>query len=152
MQKGSLIGFPVVNIKACINDGAAHSVDSSDTAFKIAGRMALRQAYGKAKPVVLEPIMKVSVETPEEFSGPVMGGINRRRGQITGNTTHRGFTVIDSEVPLAEMFGYASDLRSSTQGRADFTMEFAKYAAVPNEVQKELMKKYEDRAVKVSGG
>jgi len=144
MEKGSLIGFKVLGIRACINDGSAHAVDSSDMAFKTAARQAFREAYAQAKPGILEPIMKVVVETPEEFSGNVMGGLNRRRGMILGSETKQGYSVIEADVPLAEMFGYASDLRSGTQGKADFTMEFSKYSQVPSNVQAELIKKYQD--------
>ncbi len=145
MEKGGLIGFPVVNIRAGIDDGQFHPVDSSDMAFKLAARMGFREAYMAAKPVILEPIMKVEVETPEEFSGSVLGGINKRRGMILGNSARQGYTVIDSEVPLSEMFGYSNDLRSSTQGKAEFTMEFARYAPVPRNVQEELIKEYAEK-------
>jgi elongation factor G len=142
MQRGSLIGFPVVNVKACINDGQFHPVDSSDMAFKIAARSAFREAYAKANPVVLEPIMKVVVETPQEFSGAVLGSLNKRRGMILGNENQMTSAIVEAEVPLAEMFGYSNDLRSSTQGKAEFSMEFKKYAVVPRNVQEELVKEY----------
>ncbi len=145
MEEGTLIGFPVVNIKACINDGDNHAVDSSDMAFKIAARSAFRNAYFKADPVILEPIMKVEVECPEEFSGAVLGGMNRRRGMITGSRTRQGYAIITSEVPLSEMFGYSNDLRSSTQGKAEFSMEFEKYAPVPKSVQEDLIKEYSSK-------
>ena len=145
MHKGSLIGFPIVNVKAGIVDGAAHSVDSSDMAFRIAARSAFNEAYRKAQPVVLEPIMKVVVETPEDFQGTVVGGLNKRRGMIAGSSTNHGYTVIEAEVPLSEMFGYSNDLRSSTQGKAEFSMEFAKYQPVPRNVQEELIKAYEEK-------
>ena len=140
MERGELIGHKIVGIRATISDGAAHAVDSSDIAFKTATLMAFREAYRKAKPVVLEPIMKVSVETPKEFSGTVLGGLNRRRGSIMSNETGATTAVIDCEVPLSEMFGYASDLRSATQGKAGFTMEFSRYAPVPSSVQADLVK------------
>jgi elongation factor G len=145
MAEGALIGFPVVNVKACINDGAAHAVDSSDMAFRIASRAAFREAYRKASPVILEPVMKVEVETPEEFSGTVLGGLNKRRGMITGSRTRQGYAIITAEVPLSEMFGYSNDLRSSTQGKAEFSMEFAKYTPVPRNIQDELVKEYEKK-------
>ena len=145
MDKGTLIGFPVVNIQAGINDGASHPVDSSDMAFKLAARTAFRQAYEQANPVILEPVMRVEVETPEEFSGTVLGGINKRRGMILGSNTRQGYAVIEAEVPLSEMFGYSNDLRSATQGKAEFSMEFAKYSQVPRGVQQELIKEYEEK-------
>ncbi len=145
MEEGSLIGFPVVNVKACINDGSAHAVDSSDMAFRIASRAAFREAYRKANPTILEPVMAVEVETPEDFSGAVLGGINKRRGVITGSRTRQGYTVITAEVPLSEMFGYSNDLRSSTQGKAEFSMEFLKYMPVPRNVQEELVKQYSQK-------
>ncbi len=145
MERGTLIGFPIVNIRAGVTDGMAHAVDSSDMAFRIAARTGFRQAYERSAPVVLEPIMKVVVESPEEFAGTVLGGLNKRRGMIQGNSTNDGQVQIEAEVPLSEMFGYSNDLRSSTQGKAEFSMEFAKYQAVPRVVQEELIKKYADR-------
>jgi len=145
MDKGSLIGFPVVRVRAVVNDGNSHAVDSSDMAFMIASRMAFRQAYKKAKPVILEPVMKVVVETPEEFAGTVLGTLNKRRGMIVGNMTQYGTSTVEAEVPLAEMFGYSNDLRSSTQGKAEFSMEFKRYAPVPRNVQDELIKEYEEK-------
>ena len=145
MERGTLIGFPIVNIRAGVTDGMSHAVDSSDMAFRIAARTGFRQAYERSAPVVLEPIMKVVVESPEEFAGTVLGGLNKRRGMIQGNSTNDGQVQIEAEVPLSEMFGYSNDLRSSTQGKAEFSMEFAKYQAVPRVVQEELIKKYADR-------
>ena len=145
MERGTLIGFPIVNIRAGVTDGMSHAVDSSDMAFRIAARTGFRQAYERSAPVVLEPIMKVVVESPEEFAGTVLGGLNKRRGMIQGNSTNEGQVQIEAEVPLSEMFGYSNDLRSSTQGKAEFSMEFAKYQAVPRVVQEELIKKYADR-------
>ncbi len=145
MERGTLIGFPIVNIRAGVTDGMAHAVDSSDMAFRIAARTGFRQAYERSAPVVLEPIMKVVVESPEEFAGTVLGGLNKRRGMIQGNSTNEGQVQIEAEVPLSEMFGYSNDLRSSTQGKAEFSMEFAKYQPVPRVVQEELIKKYADR-------
>jgi len=145
MQKGELIGFPIVGVKAGINDGQFHPVDSSDMAFKLAARMGFREAYRQANPVILEPMMKVVVETPEEFAGTVLGTLNKRRGMILGSQTKMGSTAIEAEVPLKEMFGYSNDLRSSTQGKAEFSMEFAKYSAVPRSIQEELIKEYEEK-------
>ena len=146
MDSGSLIGFPVLGIEMEVLDGAYHDVDSSDMAFQIAARMAYREAFAKAGAQVLEPIMKVEVETPTEFQGSVVGNLSQRRGTIMGTTEQLGYTTIICEVPLAEMFGYATDLRSMTQGKAEFTMEFAKYQPVPRNVQEELIKKFGDKA------
>ncbi|MBK06687.1 MAG: elongation factor G [Deltaproteobacteria bacterium] len=145
MEKGKLIGFPVTGVRACINDGAAHSVDSSDMAFFTASRAAFREAFQKAKPVIMEPIMKVTVETPEEFSGSVLGMLNKRRGIIIGNQMKFGMTVIEADVPLAEMFGYSNDLRSATQGKAEFSMEFRKYGPVPSSIQADLISEYNEK-------
>ena len=139
---GGLIGFPIVRIRCGINDGATHAVDSSDNAFQIASRMAFRETYPKAKPQILEPIMKVQIDTPTEFQGSIMGNLNGRRGVILGTTEDTHYTRIDVEVPLSEMFGYATELRSMSQGKAEFTMEFAKYEPVPKMVGEELQKKY----------
>ena len=142
LSAGGLIGFPIVRIRCGINDGATHPVDSSDNAFQIAARMAFRETYVKAKPQILEPIMKVQIDTPTEFQGTIMGNLNGRRGVILGTTEDMGYTRIDAEVPLSEMFGYATELRSMSQGKAEFTMEFAKYESVPKSVGDELQKKY----------
>jgi elongation factor G len=140
--KGRLIGFPVTGFRVVVNDGAAHSVDSSDNAFQAAARGAFRAVYSSAKPQILEPIMKVSVEGPLEFQGAFVRTVMQRRGVIIGTTEEEGFVRVDTEVPLAEMFGYSTDLRSSTQGKGEYTMEFAKYSPVPSEVHKELVEKY----------
>src|SRR5215467_7416404 len=142
MPKGRLIGFPVTGFRVVINDGAAHAVDSSDNAFQAAARGAFRSVYSSAKPQILEPIMKVSVEGPLEFQGAFVRTIMQRRGMIIGTTEEEGFVRVDTEVPLAEMFGYSTDLRSSSQGKAEYTMEFSRYAPVPAEVHKELVEKY----------
>ena len=142
LDSGGLIGFPIVRIRCGINDGGTHPVDSSDNAFQLASRMAFREAYAKAKPQILEPIMKVQIETPTEFQGTVMGNLNSRRGVILGTNEEFGYTRVDVEVPLSEMFGYATELRSMTQGKAEFTMEFAKYEVVPKMISEELQKKY----------
>lgn len=146
MDAGSLIGFPVVGIEMEVKDGQYHDVDSSDMAFQICARMAFRQAFEKAGAQILEPIMKVEVQTPTEFQGGVVGNLSQRRGNIVGTSEELGYATIVSEVPLAEMFGYATDLRSMSQGKAEFTMEFAKYSPVPRNIQDELIKKYGDKA------
>ena len=140
LKKGRLIGFPVLGMKITINDGQYHSVDSSELAFTQAAIGAFNQAYFKAKPIILEPIMKVSVESPSEYQGNVMSSINQRRGIIVSSTEDGLFTTVDSEVPLAEMFGYATTLRSLTQGKAEFTMEFSRYSKVPESIAEELKK------------
>ncbi|MCB0421667.1 MAG: elongation factor G [Bdellovibrionales bacterium] len=145
LDKGTLIGFPIVGVQMELDDGAYHDVDSSEMAFKICAIAAFRQAYEKASPIALEPIMKLEVQAPEEFQGSVMGQINQRRGMISGTTTIEGTVTVDAEVPLTEMFGYSTDLRSATQGKAEFTMEFAKYSPVPRGIQNELAKKYQEK-------
>ncbi len=144
MTKGVLIGFPVVDVEMEINDGGSHQVDSSDMAFTIAARAAFKETMGKAGPVLLEPLMKVVVETPEEFQGTVQGTLIRRRGNIVGSDTHAGTAAIEAHIPLAEMFGYSTELRSCTQGKAEFSMEFERYAQVPKSIQEDLMKKYKN--------
>ena len=144
LEKGSLCGAPIVGVRCAINDGASHSVDSSDIAFQLAAIGGFREAYLKAKPVIMEPIMKVAVEGPSEFQGAVMGSINQRRGMIIGSSEEGLYTVIEAEVPLSEMFGYSTTLRSLTQGKAEFTMEFSTYKPVPKGVSEELIKKYQD--------
>ncbi|MDC7233481.1 MAG: elongation factor G [Spirochaetales bacterium] len=144
MEKGSLIGAPVVGVKMTINDGQYHAVDSSDQAFQTAALGAFREAYKKCKPIILEPIMKVSVEGPTEFQGNIFGTLNQRRGMIVASNEEGNYSVVEAEVPLSEMFGYSTVLRSSTQGKAEFTMEFAKYGKVPTSVTEELIKKYEE--------
>jgi len=145
IDKGPLVGFGIVGVKVVLEDGASHSVDSSDNAFQAAGRGAFREIYNDAKPQVLEPIMKVAVETPHEFQGDVMGTLSQRRGMIIGTTEDEGFVRIEADVPLAEMFGYATVLRSATQGKAEFTMEFSRYAPTPVAIAEELIKKHRDR-------
>ncbi len=142
LDRGSLIGFPIIGVRAVINDGAYHDVDSSDMAFQIGARYAFRQGFSKAAPIILEPIMKVDVEGPAEFQGAILASINQRRGMILNTTEEGGYCKVEAEVPLADMFGYSTVLRSSTQGKAEFAMEFAKYAPVPRNVAEELMKKY----------
>ncbi|MDJ0869407.1 MAG: elongation factor G [Myxococcota bacterium] len=145
LEKGRLIGFPVLGLRVTINDGQAHSVDSSEMAFSAAARGAFRASYGQAKPIILEPVMKLAVEGPTEFQGAVLKTVMQRRGNVIGTTEEAGFCRIESEVPLSEMFGYATDLRSTTQGKAEFTMEFARYLPCPAEVTKGLLEKYADR-------
>jgi elongation factor G len=138
MEKGPKLEFPITGVKVVINDGASHAVDSSDMAFQAAARGAFREAYLRAKPVIHEPIMKVVVETPPEFQGPVMGLLNQRRGMIVGSQDEGVMCVIESQMPLAEMFGFSTVLRSSTQGKAQFTMEFAHYRQVPQSIAEKI--------------
>lgn len=141
LTSGALGGYPVVDIKAALVDGSYHDVDSSEIAFKIAAAMAFKAAMNQANPVLLEPIMKVEVETPEEYMGDVMGDLNSRRGKISGMDDKVGKKLIRAEVPLGEMFGYATDLRSMTKGRASYTMEFECYQEVPRNVQTAVLEK-----------
>jgi elongation factor G len=141
LAKGPKMEFPVTGIKVVIDDGASHPVDSSDMAFQAAARGGFRQAYPGAKPVIHEPIMKVSVESPSQFQGTIMGSLNQRRGMIVGSQEEGVMCVIDAQVPLADMFGYSTVLRSLSQGQAQFTMEFATYKQVPQSVAEELLKK-----------
>jgi elongation factor G len=141
MMSGVLAGFPMVDIKVALFDGSYHEVDSSEMAFKIAGSMCFKEAARKAKPVLLEPIMKVEVVTPEDFMGDVMGDLNSRRGMIQGMEDAPAGKIIRAEVPLAEMFGYATDLRSATQGRATYSMEFGKYNEVPASIAEAVAKR-----------
>ncbi|HFQ90199.1 MAG TPA: elongation factor G [Desulfobulbus sp.] len=145
LAKGTLIGAPITGVRVVINDGAAHSVDSSDVAFQQAAVGAFRQGYAKASPVIMEPIMKVAVEGPSEFQGAIMGSLNQRRGMIVGTFEEGNYTVVEAEMPLAEMFGYSTTLRSLTQGKAEFTMEFATYKQVPKSIADELIKAYEEQ-------
>jgi elongation factor G len=145
MKKGELIGFPVIAVRVVLNDGQYHDVDSSDHAFQAAAIGAFRQVYRKAKPQILEPIMKVSVEGPSEFAGNVFGSIHQRRGIIVSSVEDGTFSRVDAEVPLAEMFGYSTQLRSLTQGKAEFTMEFLKYGRVPAAVAEALIAEHQGR-------
>ena len=144
MQKGPTIGFPIVGVRAVINDGSTHPVDSSDMAFQAAAIGAFREAYRKSKPRILEPIMKVVVEGPTEFQGSAFASINQRRGIILSSNEDGTSSVIEAEVPLSEMFGYATVLRSLTQGKAEFSMEFLKYGRVPQSIAEDLQTKYLD--------
>ena len=142
MSAGVLAGFPVVDVKVTLYDGSYHEVDSSELAFKIAGSMAFKEACRKAQPVILEPIMKVSVIVPEEYTGDVIGDISSRRGNILGMEPRNGSTQIDANVPLSEMFGYATDLRSRTQGRGQYSMEPSHYIELPKNIQQEIVEKH----------
>ena len=141
MQAGVLAGYPVVDVKVTLNDGSYHEVDSSEMAFKIAGSMAFKEGMRKADPVLLEPIMKVCVIVPDEYMGDVIGDLNARRGQIQGYEMRSGAQQIDAFVPLSEMFGYATNLRSRTQGRGQYTMEPSHYVELPKSLQEKLIAK-----------
>jgi elongation factor G len=141
METGVIAGYPIVDVKVTVFDGSYHDVDSSEMAFKIAGSIGFKEGFRKARPVLLEPIMKVEVVTPEDYYGDIIGDLNRRRGQILGMEESPSGKVITADVPLAEMFGYATSVRSMSQGRATFTMEFAKYIEVPGNVAEAVMKK-----------
>jgi elongation factor G len=138
MAKGPKLEFPITGVRVLINDGASHAVDSSDMAFQACARGAFREAYLRAKPVIHEPIMKVVVETPAEFQGPVMGLLNQRRGMIVGSQDEGVMSVIEAQMPLAEMFGFSTILRSATQGKAQFTMEFSIYRQVPQSIAEKI--------------
>jgi elongation factor G len=142
MTTGVIAGFPLVDIKAVLVDGAYHEVDSSALAFEIAGRAAFREGVQKARPVLLEPIMKVEVVTPNDYAGGVIGVLNSRRAQVQGTEMRGNATVINAMVPLANMFSYVNNLRSMSQGRAQYTMQFDHYAQVPSQVAQEIQSKY----------
>jgi elongation factor G len=141
LDNGVLAGYPTVDVKARLVDGQYHDVDSSEMAFKIAGQMAFRKAAEAAKPVLLEPIMAVEVVTPEEYMGDVMGDLSSRRGRIEGMEARGSTQVVRAQVPLSEMFGYSTDLRSRTQGRATYTMQFDAYHQVPDNIANEIIKR-----------
>ena len=141
VENGVVAGYPVVDIKVTLYDGSYHDVDTSEMAFKIAGSMAFREGALKADPVLLEPIMSIEVVTPEEYMGDVMGDLNRRRGLPQGMDDSPLGKIVRAEVPLAEMFGYATDLRSMSQGRAVYSMEFLKYNEVPKNISEVVTKK-----------
>eukprot|EP00004_Rigifila_ramosa_P013036 TRINITY_DN2870_c0_g1_i2.p1 TRINITY_DN2870_c0_g1~~TRINITY_DN2870_c0_g1_i2.p1 ORF type:complete len:761 (+),score=206.40 TRINITY_DN2870_c0_g1_i2:727-3009(+) len=145
-EKGSLIGFPVVGVRVVLTDGASHAVDSSELAFRLAGLYAFREAYEQAKPAILEPIMSVSVDLPSEFQGNVIGQLNRRRGVILSSDPREAFTTVEAEVPLKEMFGFSTELRSQTQGKGEFTMEYKKYEVVPGEQQRLMVEEARKKA------
>jgi elongation factor G len=140
MENGVIAGFPMVDVKVTLIDGSYHDVDSSEMAFKIAGSMGFKAAAAKANPVLLEPMMKVEVVTPEEYMGDVMGDLNRRRGLVQGMEDSTSGKVINAEVPLGEMFGYATDLRSASQGRATYSMEFKGYSEAPQNIAEAVIK------------
>lgn len=148
LAKGLLIGFPIIGVRIELNDGDFHSVDSSEMAFKLCAMTAIREHIPQASPVILEPIMKVEVSAPEEFQGSVIGQLNQRRGQITGTQAVENYIIVESLVPLTEMFGYSTDLRSATQGKGEFTMEFSKYKPVPKSIQEELIEAYKKKEKK----
>ena len=141
LQRGLVAGYPVIDIKATLHDGSYHDVDSSEAAYKIAASMALKEAAKKCNPVILEPIMKVEVTVPEQYYGDVIGDISRRRGQMTGESQRGNAKIVEAEVPLAEMFGYVTDLRSFTQGRGSYSMEFDHFGECPKFIQEEIIKK-----------
>jgi elongation factor G len=143
MEEGSLIGYPIIGVRVIINDGTTHPVDSSDVAFQQAAVGCFRQAYPKANPVILEPIMKVTLEGPTEYQGNMFGTINQRRGVILSSSEDGNFSVVEAEVPLSEMFGFSTVLRSLTQGKAEFSMEFLKYGKVPKNVADELIREHQ---------
>jgi elongation factor G len=148
-KKGQMLGVPVLGMKITVNDGKSHSVDSSERAFSFAAIGAFRQAYMKAKPVILEPVMRVSVEGPSEFNGSVMASINQRRGIIISCTEKGVFSTIDAEIPMAEMFGYATVLRSLSQGKAEFTMEFCRYSKLPDSIAEELRLRIREKSKEI---
>jgi elongation factor G len=141
LDNGVLAGYPTVDVKVSLMDGQYHDVDSSEMAFKIAGQMAFKKAAEMAKPVLLEPIMGIEVVTPEEYMGGVVGDLNSRRGRIEGMEARGNTQVVKAQVPLSEMFGYSTDLRSATQGRATYTMQFSHYAEVPNAIATDIVKR-----------
>ena len=150
LKKGILIGFPVIGVRIELNDGDFHPVDSSEKAFRTCARAAIREHIPQASPVILEPIMKVEVSAPDEFQGVVIGQLNQRRGQITGTHSVEGYVTVESHIPLTEMFGYSTDLRSATQGKGEFTMEFAKYEPVPKSIQEKLIEEFQKKKAKAS--
>ena len=143
LQGGIIAGYEVIDVKVTLYDGSYHDVDSSEMAFKVAGSMAIKEGVKAAKPVILEPIMKVEIEVPEEYLGDVIGDISSRRGRIEGMEAIEGTGIqkVNAMVPLAEMFGYATDIRSKTQGRGTFSMEFANYEQVPTNIKEEIIAK-----------
>ena len=141
MQAGVLAGYNVVDVKVTLYDGSYHEVDSSEMAFKIAGSMAFKEACRKANPVILEPIMKVAIIVPDEYTGNVVGDVSSRRGTVLGMEPRNGATQVDANVPLSNMFGYATDLRSSTQGRGQYAMEPSHYIELPKSLQEEIVAK-----------
>ena len=146
MKNGVLAGYPIVGVKATLYDGSYHDVDSDELSFKMAGSIAFRKGFMAANPTLLEPVMKVEVETPEDYMGDIMGDLNRRRGMVQGMEDLPGGTKqIRAEVPLAEMFGYATQMRSMSQGRATYSMEFQKYAEIPKSVAEAIISKFNNK-------
>jgi elongation factor G len=146
MERGILAGFPVVDVKAVLTDGSFHAVDSSDRAFQTCASIAFKNGFMKANPVLLEPVMKIEVNTPDDYIGNVVGDLNKRRGKIESMRRYRkGSQKLNGFVPLMEMFGYATTLRNVTSGRANYSMEFYKYMALPKAVQEDVLKKIEDK-------
>ena len=141
MVTGVLAGYPVIDIRATLTDGSYHDVDSSEIAFKIAGSMAFKSGFMKSKPILLEPIMKVEVVVPEQYMGDVIGNLSSRRGHVEEMSPLAGMQTIKAKVPLAMMFGYSTDLRSLTQGRGNYTMEFSEYREVPNNIATQIIEK-----------
>ena len=141
LSNGVIAGFPTEDIKVELIDGSYHEVDSSEAAFKVAGSMAIKEALRRSNPVLLEPVMSVEVVTPEQYMGDVMGNLSSRRGKIEGMEDRKNAKVINARVPLGEMFGYATDLRSATQGRATYTMQFSAYEPVPKNIADEVSSK-----------
>ncbi|TFG71134.1 MAG: elongation factor G, partial [Solirubrobacterales bacterium] len=139
LASGIKAGYPMVDVKVELIDGSSHDVDSSEMAFKIAGSMAIQEGAKRAKPVLLEPVMDVEVVTPEDFLGDVIGDLSRRRGKVEGQEQRGNALVVNAIVPLSEMFGYVGDLRSATQGRASYTMQFARYEEVPTSIAEEIV-------------
>ncbi|MBI3468448.1 MAG: elongation factor G, partial [Planctomycetes bacterium] len=139
LHKGPIAGYPIVGLKALLEDGSYHEVDSSDMAFQICARSCLREMFAKTNPVLLEPVMKIEIEVPTQFQGTVAGELTSRRGLIVATEMKGNMATIEGEVPLAETFGYSTDLRSMTQGQGTFTMEFSKYRRVPNSIQQEII-------------
>jgi elongation factor G len=148
LEGGVLAGYPLSGLKVTLFDGSYHEVDSSEMAFKIAGSMGVRKAVGKAKPVLLEPVMDVEVVVPEDYMGEVIGDLNSRRGRIEGLELRGTSQIIKSMVPLAAMFGYATDMRSLTQGRGSFTMHFGRYEEVPSSIAEEIVSKVQGRVIR----
>jgi elongation factor G len=139
MEGGVIAGYPMVDVRVILYDGSYHDVDSNEMAFKIAGSMAFKEAARKANPVLLEPVMKVEVVVPEEYMGTIIGDLNSRRGRIEGVEPRVGSQVVSATVPLSEMFGYATQMRSSTQGRANYSMHFSRYEEAPRSVSDEII-------------
>jgi elongation factor G len=139
MENGPRAGYPMVDVRVTLTDGKYHDTDSSEIAFKVAGSLALKAAAARAKPILLEPIFAVEVTTPEEFMGDVIGDLNRRRGHVKGMEQRGNAQIVSADVPLAEMFGYATDVRSNTQGRATYTMQFDRYEEVPANIAEKVI-------------